>query len=46
MFTPRIQNPNLAATLILISTAFIAGSMIVAKALGTGAFGTAMHPCR
>ncbi len=44
MFTPRPENPGLAAALILLSTAFIAASMTFAKALATGAFGPELHP--
>ncbi|MFC3613949.1 DMT family transporter [Lutimaribacter marinistellae] len=42
MFTPRDQNPALAAGLILLATAFIAGTTLLAKALGTGALGPAL----
>lgn len=44
MFTPRAENPGLAALLILTATAFIAASMALAKALGTGVLGPQMHP--
>lgn len=37
------QNPRLAAILILIATAFIAGTTLLAKALGTDALGTPLH---
>jgi drug/metabolite transporter (DMT)-like permease len=39
MFTPRNQNPALAAVLILAATAFIALTTLLAKALGTGSLG-------
>lgn len=44
MFTPRAQNPALAALFILTATAFIAGSTLFAKTLGTDTFGPALHP--
>lgn len=44
MFTPKAQNPALAALLILVATAFIAGTTLLAKALGTGALGAPLHP--
>ncbi len=44
MQTTPAQNPALAALFILIATAFIAGTMLIAKALGTDTFGTALHP--
>lgn len=40
MFTPRAQNPALAAFLILAATAFIAASTTVAKTLSTTGWGT------
>jgi len=42
MFTPRAQNPVLAAALILCATAFIAITTLLAKALGTGRWGDAL----
>ena len=44
--TPRQtpQNPALAAALILLATTFIAGTTLLAKALGTQALGTPLHP--
>lgn len=39
MFTPKPQNPTLAAAMILCATAFIAASTLLAKALGTGQLG-------
>lgn len=44
MFTPRPQNPPLAAALILSATAFIAGTTLMAKAAGTDALGAPLHP--
>lgn len=44
MFTPKGQNPGLAALLIVLATAFIAAATLLAKALGTGALGPALHP--
>lgn len=44
MLTPRSENPGLAAGLILMATAFIAGSITMAKLLGSGALGPALHP--
>ncbi|ATF17661.1 DMT family transporter [Phaeobacter gallaeciensis] len=38
------QNPALAAALILLATVFIAGTTLVAKALGTDAMGAPLHP--
>ncbi len=43
MFTPRTQNPALAAALTLAAAAFAAGTTLLAKALGTGALGPEMH---
>lgn len=42
MFEAKPQNPALAATLIFAATAFIAGTTLLAKALGTGALGPAL----
>lgn len=44
MFTPRDQNPPLAIALMLLATVFIAGTTLLAKALGTGALGPELHP--
>lgn len=44
MFTPKDQNPWLAAVLILCASAFIALTTMLAKGLGTGVFGPPMHP--
>lgn len=43
-FTPQQQNPGLAAALIVLATAFIALTTLLAKALGTGVLGPALHP--
>lgn len=42
MFTPRDQNPTLAALLTLLAAAFAAGTTLLAKALGTGVLGPEM----
>lgn len=44
MFQARTQNPALAASLIVFATAFIAATTLFAKALGSDAFGPALHP--
>lgn len=44
MYEPRKQNPTLAAALIFTASAFIAGTTLLAKALGTGALGPVLHP--
>ena len=44
MFQAHKQNPALAASLIGIATAFIAATTLFAKALGSNAFGPALHP--
>lgn len=44
MFTPRAHNPALAALLTLAASAFAAGTTLLAKAIGTGALGPALHP--
>lgn len=38
------QNPTLAAALILLATAFIAGTTLMAKTLGSDALGPPLHP--
>ena len=43
-FRPKAQNPVLAALFILAATAFIAGSTLFAKTLGTATFGPPLHP--
>jgi len=40
----RAPNPSLAIALILTSTAFIAGTMLLAKSLGTDTLGPPLHP--
>lgn len=42
--TIRASNPPLAIAFMLTATAFIAGTMLVAKSLGTNALGPALHP--
>ncbi|WP_170404294.1 DMT family transporter [Ruegeria arenilitoris] len=42
--TPVRQNPALAALLIVTACAFIAGTTLLAKALGTDTLGPALHP--
>lgn len=44
MFTPRPQNNGLAALFIVSAGAFIAAATLFAKALGSDAFGPALHP--
>lgn len=44
MFTPRAPNPALAALLTLLAAALLAGTTLLAKALGTGALGPALSP--
>ncbi|KIN71424.1 DMT family transporter [Sulfitobacter guttiformis] len=43
MYAPVSQNNALAATLVLIATAFIAATTLMAKSLGTGGFGPPLH---
>ncbi|NRB03168.1 MAG: DMT family transporter [Rhodobacteraceae bacterium] len=38
------ENPRLAALLIIAASAFIAGTMLFAKMLGTASFGAPLHP--
>ncbi|WP_102109583.1 DMT family transporter [Oceaniglobus roseus] len=42
--TPRAPNPLLAVLLMILATAFIAATTVLAKALGTEALGPALHP--
>ena len=42
--TPPLPNPALAACLTLCAAAFAAGTTLLAKALGSGALGPALHP--
>ena len=44
MNKPIEQNPRLAIVLMLAATSFIAGTTLLAKAIGTGALGTPLHP--
>ncbi|MBT3142733.1 EamA/RhaT family transporter [Phaeobacter gallaeciensis] len=44
MFEPKAQNPALAALLIFIASAFIAGTTLFAKALGTETLGPPLSP--
>jgi len=44
MYQAKTQNNALAAALILTATAFIAGSTLIAKALGGEGYGPALHP--
>ncbi len=44
MFAAKPSNPRLAAVLILVATAFIAATTLLAKALGTDALGPAINP--
>ena len=44
MYTPKDQNPAQAAAFIVAATAFIAATTLLAKALGTGILGPALHP--
>jgi drug/metabolite transporter (DMT)-like permease len=38
------QNPRRAALVMVVATAFIAGTTLLAKAIGTGALGAPLHP--
>ncbi len=42
--TLRIPDPPLAVVFMLTATAFIAGTMLLAKTLGTNALGAPLHP--
>lgn len=44
MHNGRKQNPRLAATFILVATAFIAATTLLAKLLGTDTLGPPLHP--
>ncbi|MBJ6371351.1 DMT family transporter [Sedimentitalea arenosa] len=44
MFVPKAHNPALAALLILVATAFIAATTLLAKALGTDTLGPPLNP--
>ncbi len=43
MFTPHAPNPALAALLTLLAAALLAGTTLLAKALGTDALGPPLH---
>lgn len=44
MFQPKKLNPGLAVLLMMIATAFIAGTTLFAKALGGDTLGPPLHP--
>ena len=44
MFTPRPPDPARAALLTLVAAALLAGTTLLAKALGTGALGPPLNP--
>lgn len=44
MFTPSKSNPGAAIALMLLATVFIAGTTLLAKAIGTGRLGEPLHP--
>ncbi|MFN3144123.1 MAG: DMT family transporter [Paracoccaceae bacterium] len=44
MFTPRAPNPGVAVLYMLTATAFIAGTTLLAKAIGAGHLGEPLHP--
>jgi drug/metabolite transporter (DMT)-like permease len=44
MFVPKAQNPLLAALLTLLASAFVAGTTLLAKMLGTDVLGPALNP--
>ncbi len=44
MFVAQKQNPMMAAALITAASALLAGTTLLAKALGTEALGPALHP--
>lgn len=44
MFVPKSQNPILAAMLVLLASAFVAGTTLLAKMLGTDTLGPALNP--
>ncbi len=44
MFIAKPHNPPLAALLIFVASAFIAGTTLLAKALGTDTLGPPLHP--
>ena len=44
MYVPKAQNPLLAALLTLLASAFVAGTTLLAKMLGTDSLGPALNP--
>ena len=44
MFTPTAANPPIAVLLTLFASGFVAGTTLLAKAIGTGALGEPLHP--
>lgn len=44
MFTPRVQNHTLAIALMIAASALLAGTTLLAKLLGGGHLGPALHP--
>jgi drug/metabolite transporter (DMT)-like permease len=44
MFIPRASNPGLAALLTVLAAALLAGTTLLAKALGTDTLGPPLHP--
>lgn len=44
MFQPKTHNPGVAVALMMTATAFIAGTTLFAKALGSDALGPPLHP--
>lgn len=44
MFVPSTPNPPLAAALTVLASGFVAGTMLLAKMLGTDTLGPALHP--
>ena len=44
MFRPKTQNPGVAVLLMITATAFIAGTTLFAKALGSNTLGDPLHP--
>jgi drug/metabolite transporter (DMT)-like permease len=44
MFVPHTSNPRLGILLMLLATVFIAGTMLLAKVIGTGVLGPRLHP--
>lgn len=44
MFQPKAQNPGVAVALMITATAFIAGTTLFAKTLGSDLLGPPLHP--